>query len=263
MAWNDALGFARASGGSPHSVAIPDSSEHNTYRRRLASPLALVLVSLVANAAIRTPPLRKVGFLITTLLLLVVLTVGRLIADSQNIVSMPVLDSTFANQPRNACRYLGRSMLAALVGALLSGGIMDGFSILSSGAVSPIATITGSPIQEGLFYLQAAIDEEAAFRLFLFSLLVCYLRKLTIARRSPRAIFWAANIIQASIFGLLHQIDGNVLLTYGRVFGSLLVAIHIDDGLIFGYIFMNWGLESAILAHSAANFLLSYPPFHS
>ncbi len=102
----------------------------------------------------------------------------------------------------------------------------------------------------------AGITEETLFRLFGL-ILVVWLGSLVFRSRTGRpapGLLWAANILFALAFGPVHLRTASQL---GITLTPLLVirtlVINGAGGLLFGWLYVTFGLESAILAHIAAD----------
>jgi membrane protease YdiL (CAAX protease family) len=104
----------------------------------------------------------------------------------------------------------------------------------------------------------APILEEILHRAIIFAFLVGVIRWSTgvRSRSSETAAVWTANLLQALIFGAAHVFTGMSLL-YGRPwYIRLLLSTQTWDGLILGWIYWRYGLESAIACHVASDLSL-------
>jgi Type II CAAX prenyl endopeptidase Rce1-like len=123
----------------------------------------------------------------------------------------------------------------------------------------PISEAAQTPPLYGfLAALSAGITEETMFRLFGLSLLA-WLGGLLFhdAEGRPKpSVFWTANILFALAFGAAHL---PAQATIGLPINTLVVistlVLNGIGGLIFGWLFWSFGLESAILAHILAAIL--------
>ena len=124
-----------------------------------------------------------------------------------------------------------------------------------------------------VFFLWTALSEEAIYRLGLLTSLVYTLRVSLLVGRScalelpahmavehsaearPRVsiwrdpAFWAANLIQAYIFGAVHALER------GRETNALqvLTAPPTWSGVVLGFLYWRFGIESAVLTHVLRN----------
>jgi membrane protease YdiL (CAAX protease family) len=100
------------------------------------------------------------------------------------------------------------------------------------------------------------IAEEILMRLFLVSLLVFIMMKLTKRKQKSSTIVWIAIILVSVIFGIGHlPITAAVSpLTTWIVFRAIL--LNGIGGVVFGFLYWKKGLESAIIAHFTADIFL-------
>lgn len=139
-------------------------------------------------------------------------------------------------------------------------GIVGGLVILGLDALIPVGGLqtfgTKTAWWMGLLATPyGAIAEELLMRLFLLSLLLWGLRR--IAPRHPDAMFWTANVAAAVLFGLGHL---PITAAMGMVLTPIVVgrAILLNGviGVALGWLYRKDGLESAMLAHGAADIVL-------
>ena len=76
------------------------------------------------------------------------------------------------------------------------------------------------------------------------------------SRRSEVAAIWTANILQALIFGAAHVFTGKTLFLGRPWYVRLLLSTQTWDGLILGWLYWRYGLESAIACHAASDLSL-------
>ena len=105
-----------------------------------------------------------------------------------------------------------------------------------------------------LALIGAPISEEPLFR---FGVMMTLMGILSFVRRGDNstnfAIFWIANIVQAAFFGFVHVQQGAVTSQAGGLLLQTLISPPTWSGLTLGYVFRRWGIESAIVAHFAAD----------
>lgn len=100
--------------------------------------------------------------------------------------------------------------------------------------------------------VSSTILEEVLFRAIVFAGLVALIRWVSrlLPRRSQTGAFWFGNILQALIFGAAHVAIG-VGVPYGRPwYIRLPLSPQTWGGLLLGWIYWNYGLESAIVCHA-------------
>jgi membrane protease YdiL (CAAX protease family) len=109
----------------------------------------------------------------------------------------------------------------------------------------PIAVGVGFPI-----------IEEIHFRLFLMTILVWLITKIT---RSPAgrlgaAGWWTAIAIQAMAFGAMHAATGEGTLWWEPRILQMILEPRLVAGIVLGYVYWRRGLEASILTHIVADF---------
>lgn len=104
--------------------------------------------------------------------------------------------------------------------------------------------------------ISAGIIEETLFRLFGLSLLAWLVGLLfhDSAGRPKPIVFWIANILFALAFGVAHlPAEAAIGLPLTPLVITSTLVLNGIGGLIFGWLFCTFGLESAILAHILAD----------
>ena len=114
------------------------------------------------------------------------------------------------------------------------------------------------PVYGFLAAISAGITEETIFRLFGLSLLA-WLGGLVFHDSDGRPkpiVFWIANILFALGFAVAHlPAQANIGLPINPLVITATLVLNAIGGLVFGWLFCTFGLESAILAHIAADIL--------
>jgi hypothetical protein len=112
------------------------------------------------------------------------------------------------------------------------------------------------PVYGFLAAISAGITEETLFRLFGLSLLA-WLGGLLFHDSDGRPkpfVFWTANILFALGFGVAHlPAQANIGLPINPLVVTATMVLNGIGGLVFGWLFCTFGLESAILAHILAD----------
>ena len=112
------------------------------------------------------------------------------------------------------------------------------------------------PVYGFLAAISAGITEETLFRLFGLSLLAC-LGGLLLHDSNGRPkpiIFWIANVLFALAFGVAHlPAQATIGLPLNPLVVTATLVLNGIGGLVFGWLFFTFGLESAILAHILAD----------
>jgi membrane protease YdiL (CAAX protease family) len=99
------------------------------------------------------------------------------------------------------------------------------------------------------------IIEEIHFRLFLMTVLVWLIAKLlrAPAGKLGAAGWWTAIAIQGLLFGAIHAATGEGTLRWEPRVVQMLLEPRIVAGIVLGYVYWRWGLETSILAHVIAD----------
>jgi hypothetical protein len=126
-----------------------------------------------------------------------------------------------------------------------------------TGIAMPEATAM-PPLYGFLASISAGITEETLFRLFGLSL-IAWLGGLLFHDSEGRPkliIFWTANILFALAFGAAHlPTEAAIGLPLNPLVVASTLVLNGIGGLVFGWLFWTFGLESAILAHILADVL--------
>jgi membrane protease YdiL (CAAX protease family) len=99
------------------------------------------------------------------------------------------------------------------------------------------------------------IIEEIHFRLFLMTVLVWLITKLLRAPAGGLGAtgWWTAIVIQGLLFGAIHAATGEGTLWWEPRAIQMLLEPRIVAGIVLGYVYWRWGLETSILAHIFAD----------
>jgi membrane protease YdiL (CAAX protease family) len=99
------------------------------------------------------------------------------------------------------------------------------------------------------------IIEEIHFRLFLMTALVWLITKLLRAPAGKLGAggWWTAIVIQGLLFGAIHAATGEGTLWWEPRVVQMLLEPRIAAGIVLGYVYWRWGLETSILAHIFAD----------
>lgn len=102
------------------------------------------------------------------------------------------------------------------------------------------------------------IDEEILLRLCVMSFLVWvgrFVGKTADGKPTP-AVFWAANVVAAVLFGLGHLPATSLLLPLTPLVVLRAIVLNGLGGVAFGWLYWKRGLESAMLSHFSADLVL-------
>lgn len=158
----------------------------------------------------------------------------------------------------------GRS-LKSVLGSAISLGVLSGVLVILLSLLFQelSAEFLQAEISVGVwkgflasFY--GGIAEEVVFRLFLLALLVWILFKIRrpVNNRPGSGLIWLSIIISAVLFGLGHLGITSDLTVITPVVVARAVLLNGIPGAIFGWLYWQRGLESAIIAHFSADIVL-------
>ena len=217
--------------------------------------------SLIQNSPplpISLPLLVVVGVAQNLLMLGVVIGVGLLLARKIGL-GAPLLESWLYHRPApvRARNSLVPGMLVGIaVGILL---VIIILAVAPHLPDLPFVRAARAPIWKRLlvcFY--GGIDEEVLTRLFLLTLfawLGVRIFQQQKARLLP-ATFWTANFVVAVLFGLGHLPAASRVMQITPEVVILALALNGIAAVSFGYLYWKRGLESAMIAHFCADFLV-------
>ena len=215
---------------------------------------------MLAHAPIPLPAVLGLALLQNTVILAVVIFFGLRLTAKVGLPGMPLIEDWHAG--RNM-----RQRLWAMIALALVTGFSVGIAVLLMLVLLlqkelpqlPFGKAALIPIWRRLlvcFY--GGLTEEILMRVFLFRLLAWLLNKLwrTGEAAPKREVLWAANIILAVLFGLGHLASVVPLMpvTFKIVVGALL--LNGVASLSFTTLYLRRGLEAAMLAHFAADFMI-------
>ncbi|HET9526795.1 MAG TPA: CPBP family intramembrane glutamic endopeptidase [Pyrinomonadaceae bacterium] len=227
----------------------------------LAALVALFPVPEGSEATTITPAIKLLSVIQPTVLLAVAVLIGVLLANRVGL-SSPFAESVAAGHPAFA------TLKPQLAPGLL-GGVVGGVSILVTAALfrslltaEVIARIskfgTFLPLPTRLLY--GGITEELLLRWGLMTLFVwAAWRIFQKARNEPgRNSFIGAILLSSFIFGLAHL--PVALLLLGQPTAAIVLFVVIANsafGVIAGYLYWKYGLESAVIAHMLTHVVLA------
>ena len=206
----------------------------------------------ISQASLPRPVLILLSILQTSVLMAVAAGAGLWVAGRVGL-GAPVLAAALAGEP--AWQLLQPMLLPALLGGLAIGIALISLEIWVFRPRVP-AALHGAdrriPLWKRLLAcLYGGLNEEVLLRLFLMSLLAWLIGLVWQAPGGRPAVgaFWAANLLAALLFGLGHLPATAAItrltpmvITRGLVLNGL-------AGVLFGFLYFEYGLEAAILAH--------------
>lgn len=113
------------------------------------------------------------------------------------------------------------------------------------------------PIWQGsLLLLGAAVREEILFRLFALNLCTWIGMKLFRRKQPTPQLIWAANVLTAFAFAVLHLVPASQMLALNPSAMALVLVLATVAGTVFGYIYWRYDLVMAVLSHAVAGLVL-------
>ena len=201
------------------------------------------------------------------LLLIAVLGAAGLWFASRVGLGMPFIEDSAKRESvwNRLPGVMGMSILAGIVAAFLVIGISIGTSPLMKHVNEILAERypTGQmdpPAWQGLLAaFSAGVTEETMFRLFGLTLLA-WLGSLLFRSQTGRPaawLLWTGNILFAILFGLAHlPLTSQIGIPLDAVVVINTIILNGVAGVIFGWLYWSFGLESAMLAHMSAYVVL-------
>ncbi|MBN1428193.1 MAG: CPBP family intramembrane metalloprotease [Anaerolineae bacterium] len=226
----------------PYSLALMDSSSFPDGTSQ-AIMIVSVIIATLGQTVIFNWPLTALGLMA---------------ADRTNL-GAPILSALLYR--RKVDVDIKKAMLIGC-----AAGILLGFAAvyLSEYVFGPWmeADIANSPLAnkdlswtwwEGLLVsFGAGVNEEIAMRLFLLTAIAWLVNKITKRgnMRPAIATLWGANIISTLVFSVLHFTNMLVVeMPFTAATVGTVLALNSMLGLVFGWLYWKYGLESAIVAH--------------
>ncbi|HKV33347.1 MAG TPA: CPBP family intramembrane glutamic endopeptidase [Pyrinomonadaceae bacterium] len=226
----------------------------------LAALIALVPIRPGVARPVIPPALKVLSLIQPSVLLAVAVLVGVVLAPRVGLTA-PVAESLAAG--RAAVSALRPQLIPGVVGALI-GGLAIVLTSIVTKPFLPAETIALMekfanvvPLPTRLLY--GGITEELLIRWGLMTLFVWAVWRLFQRRydKPASACFVAGILLSAFIFGLGHLPVALTLL--GQVTVALVVFVIVANsafGIVTGYLYWKYGLESAIVAHMLGHVVL-------
>lgn len=233
----------------PYSLAInPEAA------RQLQAKLAEKGSRVPAMLIIIFASIFQAGLLITAAVY------AGLLAAQKTGLRLPVLDAALSGQP--ALPILLDGLPAALLGGIAAGAAIMGLERYYFQPRLPEAFHNADGQQAfwkrvlACFY--GGIYEELLLRLFVMGGLIWLIGLVLPAAdgQIQPGVFWAANITATLLFGLGHLPATARIAPLTPLIVTRALLLNGLAGLIFGVLFLRFGLEFAIIAHFTADILI-------
>jgi membrane protease YdiL (CAAX protease family) len=262
---------------SSESIDRPSSSASGFFPWRL---FWLLLIAAVAGVGAAVPLLLEVfqplisnnpeplplplpiiialGVAQNLVLLSVAIGVGLLVARKVGL-GAPLLQAwLYGEQRRQSVR--GSIGFGALVGIAL--GVVVLVPLLIAAPHLPglplVSAARAALWKRVIVGLYGGIVEEVLTRLFLLSLFAWLGTRIFPKQESGLSarVFWIANIIAAILFGLGHLPSASMVMRITPAVVAIALVLNGIPAVTFGYLYWRRGLESAMIAHFCADFVL-------
>ncbi len=228
----------------------------------LSLEISLILAkSLELQLSEETPPVAAivlVGLIQNAIFLAIAISIGLILAPRLNLKT-PILDRYFAPEKRKKIKPQN-ILFPALLTGLGMGVLTVTLDRLLFSSQNIQTVFNAIPLWKrllgGVFY--GGITEEIICRLFMFAVFVWILGwwwKNPSGKPSKTA-YWVGNAIAALIFACLHLPTIALLAPLTAEVILRIVVLNTIAGIICGYIYCKQGLESAMVTHASAHFIL-------
>jgi len=218
-------------------------------------PYALTLIA--SSGIVFTPVLLVAQVFQAGILFAIAIFVGLKFAPRLGF-GLPILEAVF-NKENPWLKLKGVLRLSIILGVLA--GILIILFSLPFGSMSLNflkAEMTVPAWKSLLASFYGGIAEEILLRLFLMTLLVWLIVKIkkTVDLKPNAMIIWSAIIISSVLFGLGHLPITSGLTAITPVVIIRAILLNGAGGVIFGWLYWQKGLESAMISHFTADIVL-------
>ena len=210
------------------------------------------------SAPFSLPVLALFSFLQSTVLLAITTFLGLFFAKKIGF-KFTILEQVLSGQS-NAVQWNDFLRVPIVLGIVTAVVIFFGDGLFKLfGVVIDDKYITEIPIwKRFLAAFYGGIGEEILLRLFLVSILVFVLGKLTRSEAplSRSGSVWSAIVITSIIFGLGHLPTTSAIIELTPLVIARAIVLNGIAGLVLGWLYWKRGLESAIIAHFTADLMI-------
>ncbi|HSS22284.1 MAG TPA: CPBP family intramembrane glutamic endopeptidase [Pyrinomonadaceae bacterium] len=224
-------------------------------------PAAIALITVIlAKVEVPKAPLPLlilVGAIQNLSLLAVIIGLGLKLSRSLGL-GAPLLESLTRGERTTGTRgKLLTGLLAGLVVGIIL--VLLLFALVSRLPNLPFVLAARLPFwKRFLFCFYGGVYEEVFTRLFLLTL-IAWIANRTWRKATGElssAAFWFANFLSAVLFGLGHLPAASLFLQITPLVVVVAIILNGIAGMTFGYLYRRNGLESAMVAHFTADFVI-------
>jgi membrane protease YdiL (CAAX protease family) len=221
------------------------------------SVLPFVVAILPAVSEVFTPALLVAQLIQTLVIFSISIFVGMYLAKRVGF-GLPVLEAALEGNRLNRppriklALSIGLGILAALMIVLLSLPFWDI-------SVTLLRAEMSIPMWKGfLASFYGGIAEEILCRLFLMTLLVWISSKIkkTHDGGPTKTGIWVAIVLSSIVFGLGHVPITSEIIALSPAVAGRAVLLNVVAGIIFGWLYQKYGLESAMVSHFSCDIVL-------
>ena len=226
-------------------------------------PMALELFTPALRSTLPPPPFPfplviLLGVVQSLAMLAIAISVGILLGRRTGL-GVPLLEGWLNHQDVSA-KALKSAKAGVLVG-LLVGTLLLIFLLALVHYIPNLPFAGASHIavwKRFLACFNGGVYEEILTRLFLLTLFAWVGMKVFQKEKNTlaAATFWTANIIVAILFGLGHLPSASLVLPITPLVVVAALLLNGIAGIAFGYLYLKRGLESAMIAHFCADFVI-------
>jgi membrane protease YdiL (CAAX protease family) len=222
--------------------------------------LLAILPTLTKQLPMPMPVLVLAQLAQTSVLLLLLSWIGLRLGQSVGLDSPFARAFVYGLQPPSVSRgAIIFALSTGIVGGLIILGLDRLFRPFMPATTQPI-DITPELWKRLLASFYGGIVEELLLRLFLMTLIVWIIWKTVLkGQRPPTAlVFWIAIVVAAILFGAGHLPAAAGIWPLTLVVISRTILLNAILGIAFGFIYWQWGLEYAMLAHFCADIVIQF-----
>lgn len=209
-----------------------------------------VEAEILKKSTFSLPMLALIAFIQGTVIFGIAAFFGLILAEKTGF-KLPLIDAWLNHRKIDYRKTLLLSIvLGSIAGILII--VLDKFAFQQS-----IALNMGVPLWQGfLACFYGGIAEEVIMRLFLMSLFVFILIKITRRKKAGSVIVWTSIVLVAILFGLGHLPITSTVTSITPIVIVRAIVLNGIGGAIFGWLYWKKGLESAMISHFTADIFI-------